>query len=145
MATEAKEELPFLSEEEIADTVRRFESCSLPYANWTHRAHLAVAVYYSRQMHYPQALDRIRNSIGLYNKTCGDPSGYNETITIVFMRKIYSELEQQNHCQLTHEEVARLSELCSVDWLYRYYSPDLIWSTKAKQQWLPPDRAEFDF
>lgn len=44
-----------------------------------------------------------------------------------------------------HKEVARLSKLCTVDWLYQYFSKDLIWSEKAQAQWVEPDIAEPDF
>jgi len=143
--TPIKEELPLSSELEIADVVQQFEHCTLPYIHWTHRAHLAVAVFYSRQVEFEDALTRIRKNIYLYNNTCGDPVGYNETITITFLRKIYSELKQGHHCQSLHDEVARLSEFCTVEWLYEYFSKELIWSEKAKDHWVPPDISELDF
>lgn len=85
-----KQELPFLRDREITQLVHEFEACVLPYQTWTHRAYLAVAVYYSRKWPFETSLARIRENIDIYNKVCGDPRGYNETITIFFAQNIYA-------------------------------------------------------
>jgi len=140
-----KEELPLSSDAQIADVVHQFEAHTLPYANWTHRAHLAVAVLYSRSLSFDEALSRMRDNINSYNRVCGDPSGYNETVTILFLRKIYSEIRAGNNCQSLYEEVERLAKLCTVQWLYTYYTRDTIWSESAKTSWIGPDVIELDF
>lgn len=58
-----KEELPLASDTEITDIVEQFEASKLPYKHWTHRTHLAVAVLYSRQLDFEDALNRIRKNI----------------------------------------------------------------------------------
>lgn len=140
-----KQELPIASDGEVSRIVDQFEKCSLPYKNWTHRAHLAVAVFYSRNRAYQDALSRIRQCINIYNSACGDPDGYNETITIMFMRKIFSELNQGNNCASCFGEVERISKLCSADWLFEYYTPKVIFSASAKAKWVAPDVKPLDF
>ncbi|MBM5823050.1 MAG: hypothetical protein FJ082_11535 [Cyanobacteria bacterium K_Offshore_surface_m2_011] len=54
-----KRELPFRDDAEIARLVRAFEALSLPRANWTHRAHLAVGVHYVRHWGLDGALQRL--------------------------------------------------------------------------------------
>ena len=142
---ERKRELPLSSDAEIADVVRQFEAHTLPYANWTHRAHLAVAVMYSRNFPFDAALSRMRDNINSYNRVCGDPSGYNETVTILFLRKIYAEMQERSNCQSLYEEVERLAKLCTVQWLYTYYTRDVIWSESAKTSWIAPNITELDF
>jgi hypothetical protein len=44
-----KEELPLATDDAIMEAVALFETCSLPYRHWTHRAHLAVAIRYAWQ------------------------------------------------------------------------------------------------
>ena len=141
----AKIELPLRNDSEIERLVHAFESLTLPYENWTHRAHLAVAVYYTRTHSFKDALSQIRSRIKAYNLACGDPHGYNETITVMFVKKIAME-SRQTLCGLTmHDQVHRLEMLCGVQWLYNYYSPKLIWSPEAKNGWVNPDKSTLDF
>jgi hypothetical protein len=83
-----KIDVPFADDAEIAKLVEQCEPASWPYERWTHRAHLAVGLKYALAMPFDAALDRIRHHITLYNRACGDPNGYNETITILFLRRI---------------------------------------------------------
>ncbi len=141
----AKVELPLTNDSEIEELVQQFESLTLPYENWTHRAHLAVAVFYVRSLAFDVALSLIRQRINAYNIERGDPNGYNETITIMFLRKISAEAKHKD-CQASmHGEVARLESICNVDWLYQYYSRSLIWSSEAKKCWVEPDVSKLDF
>ena len=141
----AKVELPLTETGEIAEKVRQFERCSLPYQHWTHRAHLAVAVTYLREMPYDAALETLRTNINRYNNTCGDPRGYNETITILFLKRLDADMTAGRNLASLPEEIARLADAYSVDWLYRYYSKTLIWSNEAKTAWITPDLRPLDF
>ncbi len=87
----------------------------------------------------------MRERINAYNQVRGNPNGYNETITVLFLRKISAE-RKRDHCSDTMSEaVARLERLCPVDWLDQFYSRERIESPQARQVWLPPDRKELDF
>jgi hypothetical protein len=139
-----KIDIPFASAAEMADLVRLFESCELPYERWTHRAHLAVAASYLGGYALNEALDRARTGIRRYNRTRGDAAGYHETITVVYMRLVARELPA-----VLPDGVAGLvndlAERCRVDWLYRYYSPDRLWSAEARAGFVAPDRRPLDF
>lgn len=141
----AKFELPLSEDSEIERLVHDFESLKLPYKNWTHRAHLAVAVYYVRTLPFNDALMQIRSRINAYNVACGDPNGYNETVTVMFLRKIACESTRKHRDESMHDELARLELCCGVDWLYKYYSRELIWSPEAKKHWVNPDKTKLDF
>lgn len=140
-----KEELPLATDKEIASVVSRFEKCTLPYKHWTHRAHLCVAVSYLRKLPFKEAHARMRQNINRYNKACGDPAGYNETITVLFLKKIAHDMANETNFPGLHQEISRLAEAWSVEWLYRYYSKELIWSEAAKSAWTKPDVAPLDF
>jgi hypothetical protein len=139
-----KLELPFATAADIEAAVAQFEACTLPYEHWTHRAHLAVALVYARRHAYDVALTRIRDHINAYNRTCGQADGYNETVTVLFLRKVFAEAARPNALELP-EELARLATLCTAQWVYRYYSKERVWSAEAKAQWLAPDLAPLDF
>ncbi len=140
-----KVDVPFADDAEIAKLVERFEAATWPYERWTHRAHLAVGLTYARAMPFDAALSHMRKHINHYNQTCGDPTGYNETVTILFLRKIASAYCGPNDPRPLHVLVEELVRCCSVDWLYQYYSKERIWSAAAKQSWIEPDRQPLDF
>src|SRR5687767_10729265 len=88
-----KIDIPFTDDAEIATLVEQFEQSRWPYERWTHRAHLAVAAFYLRTLPLAEATERMRFHIQQYNRTCGDPNGYHETITVLFMRLMHHRLQ----------------------------------------------------
>lgn len=140
-----KGELPLREDAEIERLVSAFEARTLPCEAWTHRAHLAVAITYIRRYGYPRALTELRRTITAYNLACGKPGGYSETITMLFLRKVAAESKHDRCLVSLPAELARLEALCGVEWMYRYYSRALIWSSEARRQWVEPDLLELDF
>lgn len=140
-----KQEMPLASDAAILALVQAFEARTLPYANWTHRAHLAVAVAYVRSMSHEEACARIRDCIHAYNQCCGDPAGYNETITRLFLMVLRHDLNRGAAAPTMHKELDRAAAAYGVNWLYGYYSKDRIWSAEAKAGWIEPDLKPIDF
>src|SRR5262245_24565419 len=68
-----------------AEFLKQFENQTLPFAQWTHRAHVTVAYLYIRSPGLEPAIARLRDNIRAYNAAYNVPdsptSGYNETIT----------------------------------------------------------------
>jgi len=56
--------------------------------------------------------------------------------------KIAAELQSPQALSSLTDELARLQNICTIDWLYQYYSPQGVWSEPA---WLDPDLRELDF
>src|SRR6476620_3562253 len=85
------------------DLIRQFESCSLPFEQWTHRAHVRVAYLYLCQHPFEAALEHMRRGVQRYNAANhvpeGPTSGYNETTTHAFLHLILATL---NAYSLTH-------------------------------------------
>ncbi len=69
-----------------SELLRQFESCTLPFELWTHRAHVRVAYTYLTRYSFDEAMDRIRIAIKRYNahnnRPDGPLEGYNETTTM---------------------------------------------------------------
>lgn len=141
----SKLDLPFETDEQIAGMVEAFERCAWPYARWTHRAHLALAVHYLRRLTPAEALERTRRQIQLYNRTCGDPDGYHETLTVLFLRRVDHHLRTDGRAATEAEAVEALAILCDARWPLVHYSADRLWSAEARQGWVEPDRAPLDF
>lgn len=140
-----KIELPLADESAIVELVAAFESCILPCVHWTHRAHLAVAVIYARRWNFEDALDRARDRIQAYNVECGNSTGYNETVTRLYLMRLIYDYDHGLAASDSAMELARAAGSYGVDWLYRFYSKDRIWSAEAAGGWVEPDLRSIDF
>ena len=140
-----KLDLPFPTDDSLAELVEKFEACTWPYERWTHRAHLGVGTWYLSRMSHDEALLRIRHHIQLYNRTVGDPTGYHETITRLFLRRIARKLKERNDATSLPQIVDELHRDCDMAWILRYYSSARVWSPEARREWMEPDVRELDF
>lgn len=105
-----KRELPLRDDAEIERLVHDFEALSLPRANWTHRAHLAVGVHYLRHRGLDGVLQRMRQRLQAYNLACGDPDGYSETITTTYLQRMAADISSDDGAVTMAEQVARLAK-----------------------------------
>jgi hypothetical protein len=128
--------------------LERFESQSLPFEQWTHRAHVKVAFTYLRRHPFDRALEKMRAGVQAYNARHNVPetptSGYNETTTHAFLhliaatcaayRQTHPAADADTFCdthpQLMTRHVLRL-----------FYSPGQRMHPQAKFQFIPPDLA----
>jgi len=131
-----KRDRAFRTPAEIDEMVEQFEECRLPYEQWTHRAHLAVAVAYLSRMPLADAIDHARDAIQRYNIRCGDPAGYHETLTLLFLRWVDRRLREGGTAVEVVDEMARTSDMQRV---LEHYSPRRLWSAEARAGWVEPD------
>lgn len=131
---------PFLADSQIDKLVEQFESCELPYERWTHRAHLAVGAWYVRRWGHDEALTRMRRHIQLYNQSRGDPDGYHETLTRLFLQQIETVLASSPADSPLHPIVSQLADTCTMEWVYQYYSREQLATREARRGWISPVR-----
>lgn len=136
--------MTYHSIQEIEQVVQSFETCQLPRSQWTHQAHLTVALWFL--VHYPQAeaIERIRAGIQRYNQAVGientETSGYHETITRFWISKVQAFLNQTSSNQFTLERWHELMQQCCDPRLpLQYYSHDYLMSWQARSTWVEPD------
>jgi hypothetical protein len=139
----AKIDTRFATDAEIIELVRLFESCTLPFERWTHRAHLAVATLYASRYPLNEAIDRARTNIRRYNESLNNFTGYHETITVVYMRLVKSTVAAGKPRELA-DFVNELAEKHKLDWLLSYYSAERLWSAEAREAFVPPDLRPLD-
>lgn len=139
----AKIDTPFATDAEIIELVRLFESCTLPYERWSHRAHLAVATLYASRYPLNEAIDRARTNIRGYNESLNNFTGYHETITVVYMRLVKSRIVEGRPRDLA-AFVNELAEKHRLDWLLVYYSAERLWSAQARETFVAPDLMPLD-
>ena len=90
---------PYGAAAEVERVVAGFTDGTLPHAEWTHRAHLTVALWYATHHEAAEALDLVRAGILRLNAAHGVPTtptrGYHETITRFYMRVVRHFVEQE--------------------------------------------------
>lgn len=133
------------TQSEIESLMQRFEACCLPKVEWTHEAHLIVAVYYSLRYDAMTAMNNARVNITNHNASVGTPNtdteGYHETITQFWMLTVRDFLKDDlalNDEQAFKKLIASPVSLSTYP--LEYYSPGLLFSTEARRQWKEPDR-----
>lgn len=135
-----------MNTESVRDLIKRFEDCTLPKEEWTHVNHFIMAFWYCIQYPVPQAIEKIRMGIKRYNQSIGgantDVSGYHETITLFYTATIARHLLiAQVHACTDESLVALLQQpFLTKDYIFRFYSRELLTSTNARLHWIAPDK-----
>jgi len=148
----------YRSPNEIDTLLHAFQECSLPRSEWTHEAHLTVALWYFLfGESESEAIDAIRNGIKRYNAVHGiettKNSGYHETLTLFWVRTIrrYLADESQNRSivHLANGLIAKYADSlrdssASRTLPFRYYTRSRLMSWEARINWVEPDLRAID-
>ena len=83
------------SEREIENVVRGFETCQTAAAQFKHRDHLVVAVWYVHHLGSEAALDRMRERLLRFIGHHGvDPKKYSEETTRLWIDRVAKRLDE---------------------------------------------------
>ncbi|KAB2808666.1 hypothetical protein [Phaeocystidibacter luteus] len=133
------------SAEEIDSLIQRFERQELPKPEWTHEAHLVVAIWYNYQLDKKSAMDRVRDLITRHNTSVGTPNtdseGYHETITQFWMNAadgFIAERKSRSVYDLCSEFIQ--SDFASSSTPLQFYSEAVLFSVEARHNWVEPNR-----
>jgi hypothetical protein len=136
---------PYASADEVETVVRGFEACTTKPSEFTHGAHLTVALWYLSGLTLAEATERMRAGLLRFLNHYGE-QGYNETITIFWLRLAQRFLDDAPRESPIHELANLLMATRNNSRLvYDYYSKELLSSTEAKAQWVEPDLRPLDF
>ncbi len=144
------ETVSFCSAAEVLNLVHRFEFCTLPREEWTHRAHLTVALWHCLRHSFEEATRLVRDGIKKYNASHGitqtRTSGYHETMTLFWLRIVRKHLSEVSPLDFTLTALANgLVERYSDKSLpFAYYTRELILSCEARANWVEPDLKELN-
>ena len=131
-----------------SEFLKRFEDLSLPFAQWTHQAHVKVGFLYLQAHPFQQALAKLRKGIKAYNAANKVPesatSGYNETTTHAFLHLIAATMAAYGDAMPTPTADAFCDthlQLMTRNALRFFYSPARRMDPRAKTEFVPPDLA----
>jgi hypothetical protein len=130
------------------ELLNAWESLSLPFDEWTHRAHVKVAFTYLMRHPFAEALSKMRSGVKAYNARNEVPenstSGYNETTTHAFMVLILATLNAYGRSHPTPNGDTFCDvhpQLMTRHCLRLFYSPEHRMHPLAKTQFIEPDLA----
>lgn len=134
----------FTSSDELRALVDAFESCTLTRAEWTHAAHVSVAVWYVMWCGKDEATARMRTGIQRLNAALGVPTtptgGYHETITRFYVWLVSRELRNARIDASLADITNAIVQACDDRAIpRRYYSRDRLMSWEARTTWIEPD------
>jgi len=143
-STSAPAERPYATAAEVERVVAGFRDGTLPQSEWTHRAHLTVALWYATHHPPAEALDLVRAGILRLNAAHGvvttPTRGYHETITRFYMRVVRHYLDQEGAAGDWAERSNRfIARYGSRELPLRHYSEARLKSPEARAEWVEPD------
>jgi hypothetical protein len=129
---------------EILALVRGFETCTLPREEWTHAAHLTVALWHLLQFDWPEAVSRVREGIKRLNESHGVVTtrerGYHETLTLFWLRHVRAFLARgYNEARPLVALANELIETSDSKLPLAHYTRALLFSWEARLGWVEPD------
>ncbi len=134
---------------ELDEFVALFILEKLQKKHWTHKAHLTIGIWHLLKYTKDEATCLIRARIIIYNEAIGIKNsfgtGYHETITLFWILVIYEYLNRNKG-----KEVDLVNEFvnCNIynfNFIFDYYSKELLFSKKARAFGAEPDRKIFNF
>ena len=131
----------YSNQAEIDAVVKGFELCTTEKTAFKHQDHLTVSVCYLRKTTVDKAIEKMREALLRFvDHHKVDRQKYNETIT-VFWFQIVAEAMSSMPAGLTElEQCNRIIERFSHAGLVRdYYSSDLLFSERARAEFVDPD------
>ncbi len=132
------------SEAELAEVLRKFEDATIGRDDWKHAEHMVVALFYLRDHDLETATAKMRSGIlnllvRGFEVDLKKEMPYHETITVFWMRLVYDYLSSSNGGSLL-DKANELAALYDKDHPLNFYSRDLLFSARARQMYVEPDR-----
>src|SRR6185503_16863196 len=131
--------MTFQSESEIAELVRGFESCAIGKDDFSHRDHVAVAVWYLFQ-DSEQAANLMRASLHRFLDHYDCRKNYHETLTQFWILLVQRTLQELGPglslLEATNAVVAALNDSKIA---FEFYGKKVVESAVARETWVEPD------
>jgi hypothetical protein len=140
----------FTSQLEIDDLIEKFIQATLPKVNWTHEAHLTVAIWHLQQYDFYHAFCLVKSRIIFYNTSVGgtndSANGYHESITMFWMKVAHFYVSNnRTKPMLTMCNDFLKSPLASRDLPFYFYDKEKLMSPKYRAIYMEPKKVEFDY
>jgi hypothetical protein len=130
--------VPYHSEAEIEEVVRRFESCEYTPEEFVHSRHLTVAAWYFLHLDEVDAEERMRAGLQKFIRHHGK-SGYHIIITEFWLRMVKQALRETSSRESFTSRVNHLiRNLNDKSLIYEYYTQARLAAPDSKASWIEP-------
>ena len=126
--------------------VARFRNQTLPKSEWTHEAHLVVALWHLLKFgDVHSALCQLRAGIILHNHSVGtkntESSGYHETITVFWVKQVKEFIEGQasRDFNTLTQKLLQDTPFTQKDYILRFYAKEVLKSKEARGLYVAPE------
>lgn len=149
MDTPAKRFVPLSDDAAVVAIVEAFKARTLPFADWSHQAHLATGLWHVATFGEQAAKGLLRDGIRAYNEAVGrvndDTRGYHETVTMYFIWSAARFLERFPHKGLAARVNAYVEgPFGAKDGIFTFWTKDRLLSPEARLAWRDPDIRPLD-
>src|SRR5689334_2200167 len=118
--------IQYTSDAEIERLVARFESCELPPAEVSHRAHVAMSAWCFLRLSEREAIARIHDGLQRYIQW-HDIKIYNETITQFWIKRVNKAVASSAVTRPAFETVNQvMAELGDSSMIFAYYTRERL-------------------
>ena len=134
----------FTKDEEIIWLVEKFEAGAIPRKEWTHAAHLTVALWYALDHDLDLAIEKMR--VGIFNLLesfgvdLAKEMPYHETLTVFWMKTVFTYLENSRDRDSLVQMTNDLIKTCGDSGLpLKFYSRASLFSSEARAKYIEPN------
>ncbi len=132
------------TEGELQHLVARFLSRTLPKPEWTHAAHVIVALWHLREFEEAATVSLLRERISAYNQFVGvmntPTGGYHETLTVFWIRVAAVLMPRSPESESFQKVVEKaLPHAADKDLPLRFYTRERVFSAEARRDFIEPD------
>lgn len=136
----------YKNEKEIFELLESFENATISRDDWKHAEHLVVALCYLERHDLAEATARMRSGIlnlleNGFGVDLSKEMPYHETITVFWMRTVYAFSLMRRELSLL-EKANSLCEMFDKDHPLKFYSRELLFSDRARSEYVGPDLAD---
>src|ERR1051325_10743665 len=121
------------------DLTRALERGDIANASFHHLSHIHVAwVYLSESKSAAQATAKMRRTLQKFTASLGQAEKYHETITR-FWIELLARMRVANPALSLEQIVQAEPQLLEKNFALEYYSPEILFSDRARRFWVEPD------
>jgi hypothetical protein len=124
---------------DVKELVSRLEALTLTKDDFHHRQHLEVAFWYLQSKGTKAGSNAIARAIEAFTTHLGHASKFHITITLCWIRLVAAGMAEQGPCTTPDELICLHPALLDKHLPLRFYSKEVLFSEKARTQWVEPD------
>ena len=125
-----------MTDVELTRSLERGEIANESFHHWSH-LHVAW-VYLTESSCVEEAATKMRNTLQRFAASAGKSEKYHETITLFWVH-LLAGMRAVGSCESLKQIVQANPRLLEKDFPLAYYSPERLFSDKARSSWIEPD------